>query len=118
MGRRICMARYGAPLNALMKARGFWSLKLWERSFVALEAGLMKGEVYEKATIKKDDVDKAAASSTSGPPALALHDKAIRGAGNAVLMSQMTLEIPKHQMAMLALCASAQGRSLHPPPSR
>ncbi len=47
MGRRVCMAQYGAPLHAQQKARPFWSVMLWELSRVVIEEGYLKGKKFE-----------------------------------------------------------------------
>lgn len=109
MGRRVCMARYGAPLDAAAKHRGFWSVNLWERLYVALEHDHMKGRrCAETFSVRKKDADEAPSSSTTSKRAMAIDEKAIRSAAaNALVVSVLTLQQRHHQRCIDIACAAA-----------
>lgn len=114
MGRRVCMARYGAPLAAAQKMKPWWSVKLWEQTHACLEGGYMKGKAVEfnKAKISHADAANATGGSTS-VAGLKVEDKCIRGAANAMVISQLTLQSPQHQRIVSILTTLGEGLSDH-----
>lgn len=81
MGRRACMSRYGASLEAAARNRGLWTTHLWERTCVALESDFLGSKKYCSLGFQQ----KAAASAGTGSTCtkgLAFEEKAIRNAAS------------------------------------
>lgn len=111
MGRRTAMNRYGGALHAAMENAGWWSVQLWERSCLALEASMLQGAKFAKKLVAKAS-DVAASSSTpptTAPTGIQLEDKTLRSVcSNAVVVSVMTLEQREHQRVVSSIVACSK----------
>lgn len=111
IGRRVCMARYGAPLDAAAKNRGLWTVQLWERTFVAIEHGHITKR-QSQLSVKAAEATRAADGRTTTTKGLLIEDTAIRGAAqNAVGISVMVLEQRHHQRSVDIICIVSKGLS-------
>lgn len=111
MGRRVCMARYGAPLDAAAKNRGLWTVQLWERTFVAIEHGHITKR-QSQLQVKAAEATRAADGRATTTKGLLIEDTAIRGAAqNAVGISVMVLEQRHHQRLVDIICIVSKGLS-------
>lgn len=107
-GRRTSMSRFGGSYSAAKKSLPFWSTMLFERSYLSLEAGFLKGRAFtEKVTVKQPLADSAPASDALAPTAtrgLPLEDKSLRQCcQNAVVISMLTLEDSHHHRAVRSI---------------
>lgn len=104
MGRRTCMSRYGASLEAALRNRGLWTTHLWERTFVALESDFLGSRKYCSLGVQQKEAASAGDGSTC-TRGIALEEKAIRNAAsNGVAISVMTLQQPGHQRIVDLIC--------------
>ena len=105
MGRRVSMARYGASLAAALKQRNYWSVQLWERSFVAIENDHLWKKGGSKVSVHARHAQGIESASTSQKP-FQFDDKVVRGmSSDAVAMSVYTLQSREHQRALDTVCA-------------
>ena len=58
LGRRIAMSRYGGSQSAAVKGQGLWHVRLFERTYLALEMDMLKGKrLVDKISLKLGLVD-------------------------------------------------------------
>ncbi len=109
---KVCppFPRVRALDDAAQKQRGLWSVMCWERTHVVIEDGRMKGSKVEKLHVKASKVAAAADGSTQ-TKGLQLDDRLIKGGGNALVTSQLTLQAKEHQRINLIICEVADGVS-------
>jgi len=112
MGRRTCMARYGAALDAQLKGRATWSIRKWERSYICLEDGLLTGKRLDKITVK-ETAASAGSEEPTGGRIWHLDAKALRHMDNAVVISHATLVVPHHHRAVLVICEFSEELTKH-----
>ena len=99
-GRRISMSRYGASLHAAKASLGVWTLRLFERTMLAIEGDMLKGKRMAKLQVKLT-ASEAPGDDSSGPTSakrLNIEDKVVRDCcQSAVVVSVMGLNDYDHR---------------------
>ena len=105
MGRRTCMGRYGGSLHAAMNNLGFWTVHLWERTFLAMEGDMLTGTKFmTKLKAKLPAAESSDAASSTDPRPIQVEDRALKSCcGNSVVVSVMALQAPEHQWSVCML---------------
>ena len=109
-GERVTLARVCATVHACNKRTPWWEVEAFERSYLALETGVMKGRAAVKLTIAPGPAEEVAEGGRSTNPALmSLEDRAsMRVCANAVAHSAVMLELEGNKR--VCDCLGVQGQ--------
>ncbi len=108
-GRRTAMNRFGGAYHAAKRCLPWWSVMQWERTYLAIEQGMLSGKLF------KEKLKKAASSATSSSlpnestdgRRLQLDDRTLRKCcSNAVAMSVLTLQEQQHKRTIQLIVAA------------
>ena len=103
------MGRYGGSLHSAMANMPLWTVQLWERSFLALQADFLKGSKFVKKLTANAKVIAEAGEGSTDPKPMQLEDRALRECcTNAVVISMMSLQQREHQrvVGLITSCSA------------